>query len=115
MNDLLQGVREEFGVILVDSPPMTAGVDPLLLATATGNLMLVLRPGTSDRHLAEAKLAELERMPIRVLGAVLNDVRSSPVSRYYHEYSSYGLPGYEAKDEGGGEEDASKLLPRPTG
>jgi capsular exopolysaccharide synthesis family protein len=115
MYDLLQGVREEFGVILVDSPPMMAGVDPLLLASATGNLMLVLRTGTSDRHLAEAKLAELERMPIRVLGAVLNDVRSSPVSRYYHEYSSYGLLGYEAKGESDDEEDASKLLPRPAG
>ncbi len=113
MRGLLDASREQFDVILVDSPPMTAGVDPLLLASVTGHLMLVLRTGTSDRRVAEAKLQELDRMPIRVLGAVLNDVRSTPVNRYYYEYSHY-LPGYEARDESSAEEDASKLLPRPT-
>ena len=111
---LLDGSRQQFGVILVDSPPMAAGIDPLLLGSVTGNLVLVLRTGTSDRRVAEAKLEELDRMPIRVLGAVLNDVRSTPVSRYYYEYSSYYLPGYEATDESSGEEDATRLLPGPT-
>jgi hypothetical protein len=37
----------------------------------------------------------LDHLPIRILGAVLNDVRPGGVYRYY----SYYLEGYEAKDE----------------
>ncbi|HTR22299.1 MAG TPA: polysaccharide biosynthesis tyrosine autokinase [Gemmatimonadales bacterium] len=99
MQQLLVAVRSSFDAILVDSPPLGAGVDPFLLGTLTGNIMLVLRTGLSDRSLAEAKLDMLQRLPVRVLGAVLNDVRPNDTYGYYHQYYAY-LPGYEAKDEG---------------
>jgi Mrp family chromosome partitioning ATPase len=57
--------------------------------------LVVLRTGVSDRDDTNAKLDVLERMPVRLLGAVLNDVRDTPV---YSAYSYY-LPGYEAADE----------------
>lgn len=103
MGDLLAYVRSRYDVVLVDSPPLGAGVDPLVLATATGNVMLVMRTGKTDRTIAEAKLAILDRLPVRVLGAVLNGIAGDTAYKYY----SY-LPGYEA-----GEEDSSdrgKLL-----
>src|SRR5229473_3016745 len=81
-------------VILVDSPPLSAAGDPFLLATVTRNLVMVLRAGTTDRHLALAKLDLLDRLPVRVLGAVLNDVVPEGAYRYYR-YSA----GYAAEDE----------------
>ncbi len=36
--------------------------------------MLVLRIGSTDRALTEAKLNLLDRLPVRIVGAVLNDV-----------------------------------------
>lgn len=94
MGQLLVHARKEYEVILVDSPPLGAGVDPFILGTLTGNLMLAFRTGRTDRALAEAKLEVLERLPIRVLGAVLNGVEEKGVYRYY----SY-LAGYEARGE----------------
>ena len=99
MQELLTSMRSRFDVILVDSPPLGAGVDPFLLGTLTGHIMVVLRTGISDRSLAEAKLDMLQRLPVRVLGAVMNDVRKGETYGYYHHYYAY-LPGYEAKDEG---------------
>jgi polysaccharide biosynthesis transport protein len=99
MRDLLQGVRGEYDVILVDSPPMGAGVDPFALGTLTGNMLLVLRTGTTDRELADSKLEVLDRLPIRVLGAVLNGVPQTREYRYYSYVSGYGVydaPGREA-------------------
>ncbi|HEY6852765.1 MAG TPA: hypothetical protein VI139_00855, partial [Gemmatimonadales bacterium] len=58
---------------------------------------LVLRTGVSDRELAEAKLDVLHRLPVRVLGAVINDVRPQGIYRYYQYY----LDGYEVTDEHG--------------
>jgi Mrp family chromosome partitioning ATPase len=46
--------------------------------------MLVLRSGETDREMAESRLKILDRLPIRLLGAVLNDVRTGGgVYKYY--------------------------------
>src|SRR6266480_2477770 len=95
MSQLLTTLRPNYDVILVDSPPLSAGVDPLILGTLTGHLAVVLRTGFSDRDMASAKLEVLQRLPVRLLGAILNAVPAGDAYRYY----SYYLPGYEAVDE----------------
>lgn len=102
MAQLIMGLRSRYSVILIDSPPLGAGIDPLLLASLAGSMVLVLRNGVSDRDLAAARLNDLSRLPVRILGAVLNDVAPSGSYRYY----SY-LPGYAAEDEVSGAEEAA--------
>ncbi|MBL8981083.1 MAG: hypothetical protein JNL26_02810, partial [Gemmatimonadetes bacterium] len=46
----------------------------------------------TDRRLAQQKLNTVDRMPIRILGAVLNDIGESPEFRYYHYLDGYGTP-----------------------
>lgn len=100
MAQFLMALRSEYQAIIIDSPPIGAGVDPLVLASLCGSLVMVLRTGVTDRELAETRLADLQRLPIRVLGAILNDVKPEGTYRYY----SY-LPGYRSEDEGGAEEE----------
>ena len=95
MAQLINRVRPGYDVILIDSPPLAGGVDPFILGTLTGSLLMVLRTGHSVRQMATAKLEMLERLPVRLLGAVLNDVPPGAGYSYY----SYYLPGYEAADE----------------
>jgi len=95
MPELLARLRGDYDVILVDSPPLGAGIDPFVLGTLTGNLLLVLRTGVSHREVMAAKLEVLRRLPVRLLGAVLNDVPPGAAYQYY----SYYTPGYEATDE----------------
>ena len=93
----LTGMRSSYDVIIVDSPPLSAGVDAYALGAATGNLMLVVRTGATDRQLAGAKLEVLDRLPIRILGAVVNGVKDWTPYQYY----AYYLPGYEHAEEPG--------------
>jgi polysaccharide biosynthesis transport protein len=92
---LLTGLRERYSVIVVDSPPLGAGMDAYALAAATGNMLVVLRTGTTDREDAESKLQVVDRFPIRIFGAVMNDVREG---RMYGSYSYY-MAGYEREGE----------------
>ena len=94
MAALLERVRAQYRVIVVDSPPLGAGVDPYTLGIVTGNLLLVLRTGTTNLGLARTKLTVLDHLPIRLLGVVLNDVQAGGMYRYY----SY-LSGYATADE----------------
>jgi tyrosine-protein kinase Etk/Wzc len=101
MASLLAELRPTYDVILVDTPPIGVGADSLALGTLTGNVVVVLRTGSTHRDMTEVKLDLLARLPIRVLGAVLNDVPERGVYGYaYYSYSqgSY-LPGYETQGE----------------
>ncbi len=99
MRQLVRDLKPDFDVILVDSPPLGACVDPMILGTLTQNLVLVLRTGSTDRQLAESKLDMLDRLPVRVVGAILNDVTRGGAYKYY----SY-MGGYEAIEDGDAEE-----------
>ena len=95
MRDLMAALKSRYNVIIVDSPPLGAGIDPFVLGTATGNLLLVLRSGETDRQMAESKLRLLDRLPIRLLGAVLNDVNTAESAYKYYRY----VYGYTADEE----------------
>ena len=97
MRDLMAKLRSMYDVVIVDSPPLGAGADPLVLGTLTENLLIVMRTGQSDLNLASTKLEVLNALPVRVIGAVLNDVRSSGVYRYY----MYSSAEYELVDDEG--------------
>ena len=83
MLTLMQLARQKFDVVIIDAPPLVAGVDAYALGAAAGSILIVLRPGVSDRKLAAAKLTVLDRLPIRVLGTVLNGVPLGGLYRYY--------------------------------
>ena len=100
MAHFLGMLKQSYDVIIVDSPPLASGGDPLILGTLTGNVAVVIRTGSTEKQMAQAKLDQLSRLPIRVLGAILNDV--DPSDSYHYYYASY-LPGYEA---GAGADDA---------
>jgi succinoglycan biosynthesis transport protein ExoP len=95
MRDMMATLKTRYNVIIIDSPPLGAGIDPFVLATATGNILLVLRSGETDRQMAEAKLKLLDRLPIRILGAVLNDIRSADSAYRHYRY----VYGYTADEE----------------
>jgi capsular exopolysaccharide synthesis family protein len=105
MRHLMGELKARFDVVLCDSPPLSAGIDPFVLGAVTANMLLVIRTGVSLRELTQAKLEILDRMPIRLLGVVLNDVPDTAPFQYYANY----LPGYEAVSESTGPSATGKL------
>lgn len=95
MHDLMTIAKSRFDVVIVDTPPLSAGIDPFVLGSSTGSLVLVMRAGTTDRQLAEAKLQVVDRLPIRLLGAILNDVAVGEGAYKYYSYTY----GYQSGDE----------------
>jgi polysaccharide biosynthesis transport protein len=91
MAQFVAAVKPLYDTIIIDSPPLGAGIDPFAIAHVTGNLMMVLRVGVSDRKMAQAKLAAMDRLPVRQLGVVLNDVAATGVFRYYSYLYGYKL------------------------
>jgi len=70
---LLKQARAQFSHVICDAPPVASVADYELLQMSCDSLILVARPGHTDRS---AFLAALENIaPARLLGVVLNDVQ----------------------------------------
>jgi polysaccharide biosynthesis transport protein len=113
MGSLFTALRKRYDVILVDSPPVGAGADPLVLSCVTGHFLLVVRSGSTNKEFTQAKLEPLGRLPVRLLGAVLNDFQPELLSSYHARYYSSYLAGYEAGSEEPDADQVSEPTPAP--
>jgi tyrosine-protein kinase Etk/Wzc len=92
---LVTDLRARYDVIIFDTPPLAAGVDGYAIAAATGSLLVVLRIGQTEKRMAAAKLLLVDRLPINVIGSVLNAAPSKGEYEYYGYVSGYGTEGLE--------------------
>jgi len=94
MQQALAALKPRYDVIIVDSPPMAAGSDAFVLGAHTGNLIMVMRSGATHKDLAKGKLETFLRLPVRILGAVLNDIEETDAAVGYYRHYAYYLPDY---------------------
>ena len=88
--DLLDRLREEFDLIVIDTPPMLTVADAAVLSNLADGYLLVLRAGKTPRQAAIEAVKQIEHVHGKVLGVVLNDVNPKERGyRYYHHYQSY--------------------------
>ena len=93
---LVADLRSRYDVILFDTPPLNAGIDAYAISSAASNLVVVIRAGKTDRRLAAAKLLLADRLPIQIVGAVLNAVQLDNEFQYYGYAAGYGYTDGEA-------------------
>jgi polysaccharide biosynthesis transport protein len=82
---LLGELRDRYDYVVLDSPPLVAVTDPLLLAPLVEGVVLVSRPGHDTRPALRRSVALLDRPGIHVLGFVLNGASHEP-GYYYRRY-----------------------------
>ncbi len=88
--EFIERVREEFDIVLLDSPPLLQFADAMLLGRITDGVVLVVRSGTTDRAAALATHQRLCESRVRVLGTILNDFRPrGPEAAYYYSKRYY--------------------------
>ncbi|MDH3296805.1 MAG: hypothetical protein OEM96_00775, partial [Gemmatimonadota bacterium] len=87
MDGLLEALRADFDVVVVDAPPLAAGADALVLGKRADKVVVVLRAGETDEVLARTKLELIGNVDLPIVGAVLNAVPTS--SHYYPYYANY--------------------------
>ncbi len=73
MGQFLADARACFDLVLIDAPPLDHSNDALLLGTLSDGLVLVTRPGYTDKTVLEALLERLlEHETLPLLGAIVN-------------------------------------------
>jgi len=91
--NLLTEMRSEYKFIILDSPPIASVSDVQIIAAEMDGVLLVVRAGSTSRHIVQRSCRMLRQTGARLLGSVLNgiDFRSD-------KYGYYGYSNYYARD-----------------
>lgn len=83
MHELLDALREQYDVVLLDSTPLLAVTDATVVAAITDASVMVVRPSKTRREELTAALDELDEAGRPVLGVVLNQIGRQEAARLY--------------------------------
>jgi succinoglycan biosynthesis transport protein ExoP len=81
-------LRTKFKFIVIDSPPVMAATDAVILSVQTDGVLLVVRSGETAKEAFTRTRELLNSVKCRILGVVLNAVDTS-ASDYYYSYRYY--------------------------
>ena len=86
--DLLEELREQYDMVLLDSPPLLPVTDAAAVAPATDGAILICRYKETSQTQVKAAVAALEAVSAPLLGTVFTMVPSSG-PRAYAKYNAY--------------------------
>src|SRR6267143_1412478 len=99
--DGIAELRTKFKFIVIDSPPVMAATDAVILSVQADGVLLVVRSGETPKEAFTRTRELLSSVKCRILGVVLNAVDSAAPD-YYYSYRyypySYGYGPQEAAD-----------------
>ena len=104
MARLMEWAREKFDYVILDLPPMNVVSDAEIVTNVADAALMVVRQNISKASAINRAIGDLENGKAKLLGCVLNDVRSSFLSSGQgYRHGSYGgysqYHHYEDKDE----------------
>ncbi len=101
MSDAIAELRKKYKFIVIDSPPIMAATDAVILSVQADGVLLVVRSGETPKEAFTRTRDLLTSVNSRLLGVVLNAVDTSAPD-YYYSYRyypySYGYGPQEALD-----------------
>lgn len=94
MKQLLERMKENFEMVLFDSPPIIAVTDAAVLSSILDGVILVYRFRQTNRNAAKRAFELMKSVDAPLLGAILNNVQVESMYGsyyyYYHYYYYYG-------------------------
>jgi polysaccharide biosynthesis transport protein len=95
-------LRQRYKFIVIDSPPIMAATDAVILSVIVDGVLLVVRSGSTPKEAVTRARDLLLNVKCRMLGVVLNAVDSSSPDYYYsyrYYHYSYGAYGRDKRDK----------------
>lgn len=98
--EFLESVKEKFDKIIIDTPPILAAADSLIIAKNTDGIVLVVSASKTQKNFLKIALENIKTSGNRLLGIVINGVSSGTPYYYYYYYYYYTKEGTRVKRKG---------------
>lgn len=87
LDALLQHVKNDYDIIIIDSPPLLSVTDAQILANKCDGTILILSTGIVDKRAVKKAKTLLDASHTKILGVVLNNYKTPSHYNYYEDYS----------------------------
>jgi polysaccharide biosynthesis transport protein len=99
--ELVADLRSRYKFVVIDSPPIMAATDAVILSVLVDGVLMVVRSGETPKEAFTRTRDLLAGVKARMLGVVLNAVDASSPDYYYsYRYYPYSYGGYGRDEEG---------------
>lgn len=92
---LLEEVSGQYDLVLIDTPPILAVTDPVLISAQAGTTLMVTRFGQNSLKEVEVAMRRYQQNNVQVKGIIFNAVEKKASA--YGYYGNYGYYNYEYK------------------
>lgn len=86
---LLEKISADVDMVIIDTPPVLAVSDPLVISRNTDAVLLVAKSGQTRRDALRHSAEALQKGNVRLIGIVLNQQKTKDGVGYYY-YEGYG-------------------------
>jgi len=97
---ILERLKDEADLVILDSPPLQAVTDPALLAAVVDGTILVIHARRTRRGAVRQGREALARSDGKILGVTMNRLKQRAYDQYYYGYSSYYSAYYGSDGDG---------------
>ncbi len=92
MADLLVALRESADIVIIDTAPLLAVTDGVVVAVQADGALLITQQGRTSRNQVAAAARALHSVSVRLLGCVLNMAKVAKADAYQYEAYKVVLP-----------------------
>ena len=83
---LLKQLREDFEIVILDTPPVSSVIDGAVVASRCDGTVLVVASEQVSRRMVQRVKTQLAKSGAHLLGVALNKVNTKKDSYYYYRY-----------------------------
>jgi len=99
--ELLAELKGQYSKIIIDTPPVHAVSDALVMSAHCDAVVAVVKTGHTRTDAIKLTLAKLTQARGKVFGVVLNQFNTDEARQYYGQYGYYQAYGQDAADTDG--------------
>jgi capsular exopolysaccharide synthesis family protein len=107
MKEMLDEIGQVFDIVILDTAPVLAVIDSLIVSSIADCTILVVRGGVTRRKPFLAAVEELKKGRANIIGVVFNGADLSKEGAYYTKYYRHYKYGAYGKEEGDRIEESS--------
>jgi capsular exopolysaccharide synthesis family protein len=95
MKEMISKLKDNFGVVIIDTPPVLAVVDPVIASALSDATVFVLQAGKTTIKPFLRAYEELKRAKSKIIGVLFNEAKLtregyySPSYRHHYKYHYY--------------------------
>jgi capsular exopolysaccharide synthesis family protein len=99
MNEMINVVRKGYDVILIDTPPVLAVVDAVVVCTFADSVILVVKSGKTTYKMLEKAVDEMNRSNTHIIGILFNELNVGKGDYRYMDYYRYRDYSYKSESD----------------